>query len=78
MSGAYYTHRSLSCSCCVSVIYHNFATWFLGAHVGSHEIHVVVERTGAALHWDMVCDLRQKGEVWVDDVLFLKDGKIVV
>jgi len=26
----------------------------------------------------MVCDLRQKGEVWVDDVLFLKDGKIVV
>ncbi len=32
----------------------------------------------SALHWDMVCDLRHKGEVWVDDVLFLKDGKIVV
>jgi aminopeptidase len=32
----------------------------------------------SALHWDMVCDLRRKGEVWVDDVLFLKDGKIVV
>jgi aminopeptidase len=32
----------------------------------------------SALHWDMVCDLRQQGEVWVDDVLFLKDGKIVV
>ena len=32
----------------------------------------------SALHWDMVCDLRQKGEVWVDDVLFLKEGKIVV
>lgn len=32
----------------------------------------------SALHWDMVCDLRQKGEVWVDDVLFLKDGKILV
>jgi aminopeptidase len=32
----------------------------------------------SALHWDMVCDLRRRGEVWVDDVLFLKDGKIVV
>lgn len=32
----------------------------------------------SALHWDMVCDLRQNGEVWVDDVLFLKDGKILV
>jgi aminopeptidase len=32
----------------------------------------------SALHWDMVCDLRSSGEVWVDDVLFLKDGKIVV
>ncbi len=32
----------------------------------------------SALHWDLVCDLRNQGEVWVDDVLFLKDGKIVV
>jgi aminopeptidase len=32
----------------------------------------------SALHWDMVCDLRRNGEVWVDDVLFLKQGKIVV
>jgi len=32
----------------------------------------------SALHWDMVCDLRSSGEVWVDDVLFLKDGKIVI
>jgi len=32
----------------------------------------------SALHWDMVCDLRKSGEVWVDDVLFLKDGKILV
>jgi aminopeptidase len=32
----------------------------------------------SALHRDMVCDLRRTGEVWVDDVLFLKDGKIVV
>ena len=32
----------------------------------------------SALHWDMVCDLRHSGEVWVDDVLFLKDGKILI
>lgn len=32
----------------------------------------------SALHWDMVCDLRLEGEVWVDDVLFLKDGKLLV
>ncbi len=32
----------------------------------------------SALHWDMICDLRTHGEVWIDDTLFLKDGKIVV
>ncbi|GAC1459992.1 MAG: aminopeptidase [Ktedonobacteraceae bacterium] len=32
----------------------------------------------SALHWDMICDLRTAGEVWVDDTLFLKDGKLLV
>jgi aminopeptidase len=32
----------------------------------------------SALHWDMICDLRKGGEVWVDDVLFLKDGRLLV
>jgi aminopeptidase len=32
----------------------------------------------SAIHWDMVCDLRQGGRVWVDDTLFLEDGKILV
>ncbi|MFL5625804.1 MAG: aminopeptidase [Ktedonobacteraceae bacterium] len=32
----------------------------------------------SALHWDMVCDLRQHGEVRVDGELFFKDGKILV
>ncbi|HEY7417006.1 MAG TPA: aminopeptidase [Ktedonobacteraceae bacterium] len=32
----------------------------------------------SALHWDMVCDLRTAGEVWVDDTLFLKDGTIQI
>jgi aminopeptidase len=35
----------------------------------------------SALHWDMICDLRAAaggGEVWVDDTLFLKDGKLML
>lgn len=32
----------------------------------------------SALHWDMICDLRASGEVWIDGTLFLKDGKILV
>jgi len=32
----------------------------------------------SALHWDMICDLRQQGEVWVDGELFLKNGKYVL
>jgi aminopeptidase len=32
----------------------------------------------SALHWDMICDLRQGGEVWVDGMLFAKDGKFLV
>jgi aminopeptidase len=35
-------------------------------------------RNKSAIHWDMVCDLRQGGEVRVDGTLFLKDGKILV
>jgi aminopeptidase len=32
----------------------------------------------SALHWDMICDLRTSGEVWVDDTLFLKNGEILI
>ena len=32
----------------------------------------------SALHWDMICDLRQGGEVWVDGVLFCQDGKFLI
>ena len=28
----------------------------------------------SAIHWDMVCDLHDGGEIWVDDVLIHKDG----
>ncbi len=32
----------------------------------------------SAIHWDMICDMRSGGEIWVDDILFYKDGKFVV
>jgi len=32
----------------------------------------------SAIHWDMICDLRQGGEVWVDGVLFAKDGEFTI
>ena len=35
-------------------------------------------KSESAIHWDMLCDLRDGGEVRVDDTLFLKDGKILI
>src|SRR5579885_2973656 len=32
----------------------------------------------SALHWDMVCDLRSGGEVYVDNELFSRDGQFIV
>jgi len=32
----------------------------------------------SAIHWDMVCGLRRCGEVWVDDVLFARDGQFTI
>ncbi len=35
-------------------------------------------KNSSAIHWDMVCDLRQGGEVRVDGVPFLRDGEFLV
>lgn len=32
----------------------------------------------SAIHWDMICDLRAGGEIWVDDQLLYKEGKFVM
>jgi aminopeptidase len=32
----------------------------------------------SALHWDMLCDLRDGGEIWVDDELLYRDGQFVI
>ncbi len=31
----------------------------------------------SAVHWDMICDLREGGEIWVDGELLYKDGAFV-
>lgn len=35
-------------------------------------------RNESSVHWDMICDLRQGGEIWVDDVLLYKNGQFVL
>jgi len=32
----------------------------------------------SAIHWDMICDMRDGGEIWVDDELLYQNGKFVV
>jgi aminopeptidase len=32
----------------------------------------------SAIHWDMICDMRDGGEIWVDDELLYKDGEFAV
>ncbi|HWQ15616.1 MAG TPA: aminopeptidase [Roseiflexaceae bacterium] len=32
----------------------------------------------SALHWDMICDMRQGGEAYADGKLFYKDGKFLI
>lgn len=35
-------------------------------------------RNQSVIHWDMICDLRNGGEIWVDELLLYKDGKFVL
>lgn len=32
----------------------------------------------SAIHWDMICDLRDGGEIWVDDELLYRNGRFVI
>jgi len=32
----------------------------------------------SAIHWDMICDLRDGGEIWVDDELLYENGDFVI
>lgn len=35
-------------------------------------------RNQSSIHWDFICDMRQDSEIWVDGVLFYKDGQFVI
>ena len=35
-------------------------------------------RNQSAIHWDMICDMRDGGEIWVDGDLLYKDGQFVI
>jgi len=37
-----------------------------------------LSKNESAIHWDMICDLRDGGEITVDDELFYKDGAFVI
>ena len=43
-------------------------------HLGEFLIH----SSNTIIHWDMVCDLRDGGEIWVDDHLLYKNGEFVI
>jgi aminopeptidase len=32
----------------------------------------------SAIHWDMICDMREGGEIWLDDELLYKDGEFEI
>lgn len=32
----------------------------------------------SSVHWDMICDMRDGGQIWVDDELFYDSGKFVI
>jgi aminopeptidase len=32
----------------------------------------------SSIHWDMICDMRDGGQIWVDDELFYEGGKFAV
>jgi len=35
-------------------------------------------KNDSAIHWDMICDLRKGGEIWVDGQLLYQSGRFVV
>jgi aminopeptidase len=32
----------------------------------------------SSVHWDMICDMRDGGKIWVDDELFYDSGRFTV
>lgn len=40
--------------------------------------HKAGSQNESAIHWDMVCDMRQDGEIWVDGALIHKNGQFQI
>jgi aminopeptidase len=32
----------------------------------------------SGVHWDMICDMRDGGKIWVDDELFYESGAFLI
>jgi aminopeptidase len=32
----------------------------------------------SSIHWDMICDMRDGGQIWVDDELFFEGGRFLI
>ncbi len=32
----------------------------------------------SSIHWDMICDMRDGGQIWVDDELFYDGGRFLI
>ena len=32
----------------------------------------------SAVHWDMICDMRDGGKIWVDGEMFYDSGEFVI
>jgi len=32
----------------------------------------------SSIHWDMVCNLKDGGRIWVDDELFYENGEFLI
>jgi len=32
----------------------------------------------SAIHWNMICNLREEGEIWVDDDLLYRNGNFAI
>ncbi len=43
-----------------------------------HLEEFLIHSSNTIIHWDMVCDLRDGGEIRVDDRLLYKNGEFVI
>jgi aminopeptidase len=35
-------------------------------------------KNDSSVHWDMITDMTQGGEIWADGIMIYKDGKFII